>query len=61
MDEAVLGAVLRRDEAETLVSVEPLDGSFHAHAMTPEVLMSCCSREFRTGMLADRNHDNVFA
>jgi hypothetical protein len=24
-------------------------------------LMSCCSREFRTGMLADRNHDNVFA
>jgi hypothetical protein len=36
MDKQVLAPVLGRDEAESLVVVEPFDGSFHAHcALSP--------------------------
>jgi hypothetical protein len=31
MDEAILATVLARDEAETLLSVEPLDRTLNAH------------------------------
>src|SRR5688500_19386401 len=35
VNEAILLAAFRRDEAEALVRIEPLDGSFHTHNETP--------------------------
>src|SRR3954451_6204858 len=43
VDEEVLARVVRRDEAEALVVVEPLDGS-GGHSLIPPGIYRCCDR-----------------
>src|SRR5688572_15071448 len=43
VNEAILLAAFRRDEAEALVRIEPLDCSFHTHTKLL-LMMSCCGR-----------------